>query len=57
MSGVFFRGLTATTWAACPPTDHVAVEQLLTSPGDGVRVQAQKIAEQGVATVAEADGF
>ena len=53
----FFRGLTTATLAACPATDHVPVQQLLTASGDRMRVQAEKIAEQGVAAVAEADGF
>lgn len=53
----FFRGLTAATLAAYPPTDYVGVQQLLTTASDGVRVQAQEIAEEGVATVAETDGF
>src|SRR5439155_6397258 len=53
----FFCGLTAATLAACPATDHVPVQQLLTASGDRMRVQAEKIAEQGVAAVAEADGF
>lgn len=57
MSGVFFRGLAAATLAAYPSTDYVAVQQLLTTSSDGVRVQAQEIAEEGVATVAEPDGF
>ena len=53
----FFRGLTAATLAACPATYHVAIQQLLPASGDGMRVQTEKIAEQGVATGAEADGF
>ncbi len=57
MSGVFFRGLTAATLAAYPSTDYVAVQQLLTTARDGVRVQAQEIAEEGIASVAEPDGF
>jgi len=57
MSGVFFHRLTAATLVACPPTDHILVEQLLTAAGDRVRIQAQKIAEQSVATVAQTDGL
>jgi len=57
MSGVFFRGLTSATLTAYPSTDHVVVQQLLATASDGVRVQAKEIAEKGVATVAESDGF
>ena len=57
MSGVFFRGLTAATLTAYPPADDVAVQQLLTTASDSVRVQAQEIAEQGVAAVSQSDGF
>jgi len=57
MSGVFFRGRTAATPTAGPPTDHIALQQLLTAAGDGVGMQAQKIAEQSIATMAEPDGF
>ncbi len=57
MSGVFFGGLAATAFAARPAADHILVQQLLTATGDGVRVQAQKIAEHGVAAVTQPDGL
>ena len=57
MSGVFFGGRTASTLPASPSADHVALQQLLATAGDGVGVQAQKIAEQGIAAMAESDRF
>jgi hypothetical protein len=37
--------LTAATLAAYPSTDDVAIQQLLAAAGDGVGVEAEKIAE------------
>jgi hypothetical protein len=36
---------------------HGAIQQLLRAAGDRMRIQAQKIAGQGVATLAQADGL
>jgi len=49
--------VTAATLTAYPSTDYVAVQQLLTTASDGVRIQAQEIAEEGVAAVAKSDRF
>ena len=57
MSGVFFRGLAAAAGAARPSADHILIEQLLAAAGNGVRVQAEEIAEQGVAAMTQADGL
>ena len=57
MSGVFFRGGTATARPACPAGDHILIQQLSAAAGDGVRIQAQEVAQQGVAAVPQADRF
>ena len=57
MSVFFFRGRTAATVAAGSSADYVAIEQLLTATGDGVGFQAEKIAEQSVTAVAQANGL
>ena len=49
--------MTAAALTAYPSTDDVAVQHLLTCASDGVRVQAQEIAEEGVAAVTDSDRF
>jgi hypothetical protein len=57
MSVVFFRGGTAPAVTSRAPADHITIQTLSPASGDGVNVQAQEIAEQGIAAVTEADGF
>jgi len=57
MSGVFSRRSTTPARAARSAADHILIQQLLPTAGHGMYVQAQEIAEQSVAAVAQADGF
>ena len=57
MSGVFFPPGTTLAGAARSAADHILIQQLLPTAGHGMYVQAQEIAEQSVAAVAQADGF
>lgn len=57
MSAVFFDRLASAAKAASASRRHIAVEQLLTTAGNGVRVQAEKLAQDSVAAVAQFDGF
>jgi hypothetical protein len=57
MSGVFFRRGTSPARAAGPAADHIPIQQLLTTAGDGMHVQAQEIAQQSVPAMAQANGL
>src|SRR6266481_9773814 len=53
----FFRRSTTTTGAARSAADHILIQQLLPTPGYGMYIQAQEIAEPSVPAVAQADGL
>src|SRR5215471_8167638 len=55
--GRFFSVGGRPTLAGNPSADYVALQQWLAAAGDGVGVQTQKIAEQGIAAMAEPNRF
>jgi len=56
-SGFFSRRSSTHAGAARSAADHILIQQLLPTPGDGMHVQAQEVAEQSVPAMAQADGL
>jgi hypothetical protein len=46
----------AATTASAPDSD-ILIEELLTSAGDGMRIHAEELGQNGIAAVAEFHGF
>ena len=57
MSAVFFDPKASAARTASPPDSDIPIEQLLTSTGDGMRIHAKELGQNGVAAVAEFHGF
>src|SRR6516164_2067666 len=53
MSAVFFDRFTSAAGTASPPRDYILIEQLLTSTGDGVRIQAEEFGQNAITAVSQ----
>ena len=56
-SGVFFHRLAPGAVLSDPANRHILIQQLVAAAGDGVRIEAQKSGQHGVAAMAEFHGF
>src|SRR5713101_2932248 len=57
ISAVFFDRLAAAAGTAGTTGRYILIEQLLTSAGDGVRIQAEELSQNTVAAMAQFDGL
>jgi hypothetical protein len=55
MSGVFFPRSTAAAGVAGSAADHILIQQLLPTAGQGMHIQTQEIGQQSVAAMAQAE--
>lgn len=57
ISGVFFQWSASTPGFARPADLDILIHQLLSAPGNGMRVQAEKLGQDSVASMTELQRF